>query len=299
MMKTGSTDEQSMMGGQRREQELISFKLFAIGTKLGNSKSQVNFLRCCEMKNVHPEDLPPNSLTIERKKYEEEARILSAKAKKIKDKLYTISEKISVDTVVKKFNNLILSILQKNKIKNDEKLNKLEQLQFEKDFCDVTLACDNNQIKAHKVILPNYDHLTKVHKNSGLIQTKSHHLSNDNSTEGESSVGSNSCRQCLKSFSSKNHIKKQDNDDHHSKNNSMIFNLKPTIPNHFTNSYILKGYLKLLRDDISRGFNPCDQCQKTLSLKSNIKNQLKINRSQIKITEKWLVKIMKKPYDNG
>ena len=98
------------------------------------------------MKNVYPEDLPPNSLTIERKKYEEEARILSSKAKKIKDKLYTISEKISVDTVVKKFNNLILSILQKKKIKNDEKLHKLEQLQFEKDFCDVTLACDNNQI---------------------------------------------------------------------------------------------------------------------------------------------------------
>ena len=203
------------------------------------------------------------------------------------------SDKISVDTDVKKFNNLILSILQKNKIRNDEKLDKLEQLQFEKDFRDVTLACDNTQIKAHKVILTNNDHLTKVQENSGPIHTKTYHLSNDNSSGGESSVGSNSGSQCHKSFSSKINMKKQDNDDHQSTNNSMIFNLKPTLPNHFTNS------LNLLRDDISRGFDSCDQCQKTFSLKSNIKNQLKINRSQIKMTEKWLVKIMKKPYDNG
>ena len=155
------------------------------------------------------------------------------------------------------------------------------------------MACADKQIKAHKVILPSYDHLTKVHENSGMIQTKSHHLSNDNSAEGERSVGSNSCSQCLKSFSSKINMKKQDNDDHQSKNNSMIFNLKPTLLNHFTNS------LNLLRDDISRGFDYCDQCQKTFLLKSKIKNQLKINRSQIKMTEKWLVKIMKKPYDNG
>ena len=82
MTKTGSTDEQSMKGGFTREQELITDELFAIGTKLANSKSQVNFFRCCEMKNLHKDSLSSQSLTIERKKYEEETRILSAKAKK-------------------------------------------------------------------------------------------------------------------------------------------------------------------------------------------------------------------------
>ena len=80
-MKTGSTDEQSMKGGSIREQELTAGKLFTIGTKLGKSKSQTNFFRCCEIKNLHPENLNSKSLTIERKKYEEETLILSAKAK--------------------------------------------------------------------------------------------------------------------------------------------------------------------------------------------------------------------------
>ena len=74
MTQSGSTYEQSMQGGFTREQELITDELFAIGTKLANSKSHVNFLRFCEMKDI-------NSLIIERKKHEEEARILSAKVK--------------------------------------------------------------------------------------------------------------------------------------------------------------------------------------------------------------------------
>ena len=133
MTKTGSTEDQPMKGGLTREQELVTDKLFAIGTKLGNSKSQTHFFKCCEIKNLHPESLNSKLLTIERKKYEEETRILSSKAKKLKDKLFTMLEKNSIDTVLTKFNYLVQSILSKNKIENDKKIEKLEQLQIKKD----------------------------------------------------------------------------------------------------------------------------------------------------------------------
>ena len=32
-------------------------------------------------------------------------------------------------------------------------LTKLEELQFEERFCDVTLACEDNQILGHKIVL--------------------------------------------------------------------------------------------------------------------------------------------------
>ena len=39
-----------------------------------------------------------------------------------------------------------------------------KQLQFEKDFRDVKIACDNNQIEAHKVIIEQ----NKLGKNNNL-----------------------------------------------------------------------------------------------------------------------------------
>ena len=109
---------------------------------------------------------------------------------------------------MKEFNSLVQSILLENKIKNDEKLEKLKQLKFEKDFCDVTLACEENQIKAPKVIINQIS--------SNLKPTKSKQFSNRNSSinrlelmKGESSKDSNSCTKCHNLFLLKSNLKKQ------------------------------------------------------------------------------------------
>ena len=257
------------------------------------------------MKNINPEDQPLNSLIIERKKHEEEARILSAKVKKLKDKLSTKLERTSLDLVLKEFNSLVQSILLENKIKNDEKLEKWKQLEFEKDFCDVTLACDENQIKAHKVKISRIS--------SNLKPTKFKQFSNRNSSKnrlelmkGESSKDSNSCTKCHNLSLLKSNLKKQ------LKSES---NLKAAKPIQFSNRKSSKGRLDFSRSGSSKISNACTKCLKLFSLKSNMKKLHKSNTTQnliclkpsekkkysneIKIFENWLVEVMKHHFDNG
>ena len=40
-----------------------------------------------------------------------------------------------------------------------------QKLQSESDFCDVTLVCDNGNIKAHKVIVSSCSQVLKILKN--------------------------------------------------------------------------------------------------------------------------------------
>ena len=109
---------------------------------------------------------------------------------------------------MKEFNSRVQSILLENKIKNYEKLEKWKQLEFEKDFCDVTLACDENQIKARKVKISRIS--------SNLKHTKFKQFSNRNSSKnrlelmkGESSKDFNSCTKCHNLFLLKSNLKKQ------------------------------------------------------------------------------------------
>ena len=78
-----STDELSTQGGFKEQKSLLlNYEKLAI------SKSHVDFLRCCELNQVIPENsLSYELFTIERKQNEEVVRVLSAKIKRLKDVL--------------------------------------------------------------------------------------------------------------------------------------------------------------------------------------------------------------------
>ena len=156
------------------------------------------------------------------------------------------------------------------------------------------------------------------HEYSTAIENKLHYFPNRNSskgnlgfTEGESSVISNSCNQCLNKTPITTNRKKQINEYHQSKihkhknkNNKNLFNLMPIKITPFTNGNSQKGSSKFKRGESSMSFNSCNQCLNFNAIEDKMKQHWKTNsideyRNQIKIPEKWLVKMMKNPFDKG
>ena len=119
--------------------------------------------------------------------------------------------------------------------------------------------------------------------------------------KGESSKDSNSCTKCHNLSLLKSNLKKQ------LKSES---NLKAAKPKQFSNRKSSKGRL-----DFSRSESLGTKCLKLFSLKSNMKKLHKSNTTenlmclkpsekrnysnQIKISENWLVEVMKYHFDNG
>ena len=142
MSSTGTADELSTQGWFKEQKSLLlNFKKLAI------SKSHVDFLRCCEINHVIPENLLSLELaTIDRKENEEMVRILSVKIKRLKDALCKKLEKEIYDSLILK---LKLSLQCKLKAKKIENLKKIEGLKLK----EINYTEDSNHFEKIDVVV--------------------------------------------------------------------------------------------------------------------------------------------------
>ena len=119
MTSPGSTDDHSSRGGFTREQKVALSNLYTTGKKQVILRLHVQFLRWCEIDGI--------LVSIERRQFEKDLLIHSAKLKKIKDKLPNLFSESQTESILKKFQIWLNKRWSAKKAKKVRKFDKLKE----------------------------------------------------------------------------------------------------------------------------------------------------------------------------
>ena len=119
MASLGSTDDHSSWGGFTREQKVALSNLYTTGKNQVDLRLHVQFLRWCEIDGI--------LVSIERRQFEKDLLIHSAKLKKIKDKLPNLFSESQTESILKKFQIWLNKRWSAKKAKKVRKFDKLKE----------------------------------------------------------------------------------------------------------------------------------------------------------------------------